>query len=166
MLVLTDGFEEFRTICLKPPKHEIDPDTRFDIKPHLVVVEEVSYELDPALYVSAPQLSWDAMLKQTRCRLELIRDPEMYRMLANSMRGGISMIRGRYSKANNKYMGNLFDPTKRSNFIGNLDANNLYGKAMSYPMPQSGFTWLTDEQWAKIDWLAQRENQATGYFIV
>ena len=60
-------------------------------------------------------------------------------------------------------MGNLFDPSKLRNFIGNLDANKLYGKAMSYRMPQSGFTWLTDEQWAKIDWLAQRENQATGY---
>ena len=160
---MADAFEEFRTICLKPTKHEIDPDTRFDIKPQLVIVEEGNYELDPAHYVSAPQLSWDAMLKQTRCRLELIRDPEMYQMLANSMRGGICMISGRYSKANNKYMENLFDPRKPTNFIVNLDANNLYGKAMSYPMPQSGFTSLTYEHWPKIEWLAQRENQATGY---
>ena len=87
--------EEFRTICLKPTKHEIDPVTRFDIKPQLVVVEEGNYELDPAHYVSAPQLSWDAMLKQTGCRLELITDPEMNRMLANSMRRGICMISGR-----------------------------------------------------------------------
>ena len=163
---MADAFEEFRTICLKPPKHEIDPDTRFDIKPQLVIVEEGNYELDPAHYVSAPQLSWDAMLKQIVCRLELTTDPEMYRIFANSMRGGICMISGRYSKANNKYMENLFDPRKPTNFIVNLDANNLYGKAMSSRMPQSGFTWLTDEQWAKIDWVAQRENQATGYFIV
>ena len=110
---------------MKPPKHEIDPNTRFDIKPQLLVTEEGNYELDPAHYVSAPQLSWDAMLKQTRVQLELITDPEMYRMLANSMRGGICMISGRYSKANNKYMGTLFDPTKPKIYIINLEANNL-----------------------------------------
>ena len=96
--------------------------------------------MNPVHYVSAPQLSWDAMLKQTRVQLELITDPEMYRMLVNSMRGGICMITGRDSKANNKYMGKLFDPTKPTNSIINLDAHNLYGKAMSYPMLQSGFT--------------------------
>ena len=45
-----------------------------------MATEEGNYELDPADYVSAPQLSWDAMLKQTRVNLELITDPEMYRM--------------------------------------------------------------------------------------
>ena len=77
VLILADAFEEFRTIFLKAPKDEIDPNTGFDIKPQLVVKEEGNYELDPAHYVSAPQLSWDAMLKQTRVQLELITDPEM-----------------------------------------------------------------------------------------
>ena len=131
-----------------------------------MVTEEGNYELDPAHYVSAPQLSWDAMLKQTRVNLELITDPEMYRMLSNAMRGGVCMISGRYSKANNKYMGSLYDCSKPTNYIIYLDANNLYGKAMSYPMPQSGFTWLTEEQWSSINWLAQREDQYTGYFVV
>ena len=164
MLVLCDAFEEFRTICMKGPKHVIDAASMLTDNPK-IVEEEGNYELDPAHYVSAPQLSWDAMLKQTKCTLELITDPEMYRMLANSMRGGICMISGRYSKANNKYMGALFDPSKPTIYIVNLDANNLYGKAMSYPMPQSGFTWLTEEQWQPIDWLAQTEEQSTGYFV-
>ena len=86
-------------------------------------------------------------------------------MLANSMLGGICMSSARYSKANNKYMGKMFDPTKPKIYIINLDAYNLYGKAMSYPMPQSGFTWLTAEQWSTINWLAQREDQYTGYFV-
>ena len=89
----------------------------FDYKPQQLVTEEPNCELDPAHYVSAPQLSWDAMLKQTRVQLELITDPEMYRMLAISMRGGICMISGRYSKANNKYMGTLFDPTDRKSVV-------------------------------------------------
>ena len=75
------------------------------------------------------------------------------------------MISGRYLKANNKYMGTLFDPTKPKIYIINLDTNNLYGKALSYPIRQSGFIWLTEEQWSTINWLAQREDQYTGYFV-
>ena len=65
---------------MKPLKQEIDPNTRVDIKPQQLVPEEGNYELDPAHYVSAPQHSWDAMLKQTRGQLELITDTEMYPM--------------------------------------------------------------------------------------
>ena len=101
VLFFADAFEEYRTICMKPPKQEIDHNTRFDIMPQLVVTEEGNEELDPADYVSAPQLSWGAMLNQTRVQLELISDTEMDRMLANSIRGGIYMISGRSSKANN-----------------------------------------------------------------
>ena len=75
------------------------------------------------------------------------------------------MISGRYSKSNNKYMGTLFDPTKPKIYIINLYANNLYGKAMSFPMPPSGFTLLTEEQWSTIISVAQREGQYIGYFV-
>ena len=77
-------------------------------------------------------------------------------MLSKAMRGGIWMISGRYAKAINKYIGTRFDPKKPTNYIINLDANNINGKATSYPMPQSGVTWLSEEQWQKIDWLAER----------
>ena len=30
-------------------------------------------------------------------------------------------------------------------YIINLDPNKLYGKAITYRMPQSGFTWFTEE---------------------
>ena len=50
------------------------------------------------------------------------------------------MIRGRYSKDNNKSMRTLFVPYKHKICILTLDSKNPYGKAMSYPMPQSGFT--------------------------
>ena len=49
-------------------------------------------------------------------------------------------------KANNEYMGTEFDPTKDSNFISYLDANNLYGWAMSKQLPTCGFEWMTDDK--------------------
>ena len=165
MLLLADSVDEFSTICMKSRKHEVVPNTRCDIKPQLLVTEDSNYELDRANNVSAPQLSWDAILKQTRVKLKLTTEPEMYRLLANSMRGCICMITARYTKSNNKYMGTIIDPTKHSIYISNLDANNLYRKAMSYPMRQSGFTLLTEEQWQKINWLAQSADQSTGYFL-
>ena len=94
MLVLCDSCEEFRSICMKCPKHVIDASSMLSDNPKLVE-EEGNYELDPAHYVSAQQLSWDAMLKQTKCKLDLISHPEMNRMFANSMRRGICMISGR-----------------------------------------------------------------------
>ena len=165
VLILCAAFEEFRTVCLKQAKHEIDPTTRFEGRPQLLVVEPANYELDRADYVIAPNLSWDAMLKATGCKLELIYDPKMYQLLQNNMRGGVCMISQRYARANNKYLGNSYDPKKESTYIMDLDANNLYGKAMSFPLPYGGFEWLLPEQWEQIDWLAQQENQDTGYFV-
>ena len=103
VLLLADVFENFRKICLK------------------------NYKLDPAWYLTAPGLSWDAMLKTTKINLELLTDPDMLMMFEKGTRGGVSMISNRYSEANNKYMGKDFDPTKPSKFITYLDANNLYG---------------------------------------
>ena len=62
-------------------------------------------------------------------------------------------------------MGTHYDPTKPRNYIFNLDGKNLDGKPMSYTMPHSGFICLIEEQWSKIHWLAQREDQYTGYFV-
>ena len=99
------------------------------------------------------------MLKQTRVNLDLITDPELDRMLANSMRGGICMISGRYSKANNKYMGTLSYPTKPRIYISNLDANYLYGKAMSYLMPNLGSRGSPRSNGVtSIDWRREKIN--------
>ena len=56
------------------------------------------------------------------------------------MRGGISYIANRYSKPNNKYMFD-YDKDKESSYLIYLDANNLYGWAMSLPLPNGGFKW-------------------------
>ena len=79
-------------------------------------------------------------------KLELISDPEMYRMIQPNIRGGICHASGRYALANNKYMGKLYRPDKPESFIMYIDATNLYGWAMSQALPFSDFEWLSDAQ--------------------
>ena len=81
------------------------------------------------------------MLKMTGIRLEKIVDIDMYLFIEKWLRGGITYIAKRYTKANNKYMKD-YDPTKPSKFITYLDMNNLYGCTMSNYPPYGGFEWL------------------------
>ena len=81
-------------------------------------------------YFPSPRLSWDTMLKMTGIKLDLISDIGMHLLIEKGMRGGISYISKRYSKANNKYM-KCYGSSEESKFIMYLDANNLHGWAMS-----------------------------------
>ena len=128
VLLLADVFENFRDICIK------------------------NYNLDPAHYYTAPGLSWDVSLKITDVKLELLSDIDMLLMVEKGIRGGVSMVSNRYGKANNKYMGKRFDVKEPSKYITFLDANNLYGWAMSKPLPTHGFKWMKRnelETWEK-----------------
>ena len=66
------------------------------------------------------------MLKMIRIELYLVLDIDMHLFIEKGMRGGISYIVKRHSKANNKYM-ECYDSRKESKYITYLDANNLYG---------------------------------------
>ena len=66
--------------------------------------------------------------------------------MESGIRGGVATISHRHAKANNKYMGTTFDPTKDSKFISYLDPHNLYGWTMSKQLPTSGFEWMTDDE--------------------
>ena len=96
------------------------------------------YGLDPCHYFSAPGLSWDAMLKMTKIELEKINDPDKYMFLEQGMRGGVSYINKRCSKANNKYCPD-YDKEKYEKYFIYFDMNNLYGCAMSQYLPYSNF---------------------------
>ena len=96
------------------------------------------------------------MLKLTASELELLADPEIFRMLKDGLRGGVSSISKRFAKANNKYM-SQYSPSEPSSFIEYLDANNLYGHSMSSALPYSGFKWLDEAEWSNINWLDQVE---------
>ena len=74
------------------------------------------YVVDPCHCFNFPGLSWDAMLKITGVNLKKIFDIDMYLFINKELRGGISYIAKRCSKANNKYMKD-YDPKKLPKFI-------------------------------------------------
>jgi len=121
VIQLADVFENFRNVCLE------------------------HYKLDPAWYYTAPGLSWDAMLKTTKLELDPITDVNQLLFFERGIRGGVSMISHRYAKANNKYMKN-YNSNEPSSYITYLDANNLYGWAMSEKLPIGNFKWLSKER--------------------
>ena len=118
-LLLADVFENFRNKCIE------------------------IYELDPAHFLSAPGLAWQACLKKTKVELELLTDIDMLLMVEKGTRGGICQAIHRYAKANNKYMKN-YDRKTISSYVMYLDANNLYGWAMSQKLHVNGFEWVED----------------------
>ena len=100
-------------------------------------------KLDPAYYLSAPSLSWHSGLKMTGQALELLTDKNMLLLLEKGIRGSICEAATKYKKANNKYMKN-YDTTKPSSYLMYVDANNLYGHAMSKKLPTGNFQWVQD----------------------
>ena len=88
------------------------------------------YGLGPSYFSSAPGLAWQARLKKTEVNLELLTDVDMLLMIESGDRGGICQSVHRYAKANNKYMNN-YNKSIKSSYLMYLDANNLYGWAMS-----------------------------------
>ena len=123
-LLLADVFQNLRNMCVKV------------------------YELDPAHFVSAPELAWQPCLNKTEVEFELITDPDMLLMVEEGIRGGICHAILRYAKANNKYMKN-YNKNEEESFLQYNDANNLYGFAMSEPLPVDGLKWMKDL--SKID---------------
>ena len=99
----------------------------------------------PQMLLSAPDLSWDAMLTMTKVEVELLADPDMYIFYEKSMSGGVSYISNRHSKANNKYL-KFHDLKQKSRHNIYLGANNLYGYATSKSLPTSGFKWIDPKE--------------------
>ena len=135
VLLLADVFKNFGKVC------------------------QDKYGLDPAHYYSAPGLSWDVLLKKTGVELELLTDLDMHLFIERGMRGSISMVGKRHAKANNPQVKG-YNPAEPTNYVTYLDANNLYGWAMSLPLPKSGFHWKrvmpTKEQIMKMKWNAKK----------
>ena len=140
-LLLADVVENFRNMCMK------------------------IYELDPSHFLPAPGLAWQACLNKTEVELELITDLDMLLMIEEGIRSGMCHAVHRYAKANNKYMKNYYKK-EESSYIQYLDANNLYGWAMSQKLPVNGFKWIEDVSETGEDFIkSYDENINIGYFL-
>ena len=117
VLILCDVFENFRKVC------------------------QNYYGLDPAHYLTAPSLSFDACLKMTGIELELFSDIDMHLFIEKGLRGGISVASNRKAVANNKYLQN-HNKDKESKYIAYFDCTNLYGFPMTHSLPYKGFKWI------------------------
>ena len=102
------------------------------------------------------------MLKMTGVSLKKLVDIDMYLFIEKGLRGGISYIAKRYSKANNEYMKNN-DLKKPSKFIPYLDMKNLYGWAMSSYLSYGGFKWLKNVDGFDVNSIS--EKSPIGYFL-
>lgn len=140
VLLLTDIFESFRRTCKK------------------------NYKLDPAFYVTAPSLSWDAMLLKTGVKLELIKDLEIIRMIQRGIRGGVCLCSTRYARANNKYLTH-HDLTTPDNYLLYIDCNNLYGYAMCSYLPHSNFKLIENPHFQVSDILSLKDDSEVGYIF-
>ena len=138
VVLLANVYEAFRDTCLK------------------------HYKLDPVHFYTSPGLAWKACFKHTGIRLELLTNPDMLLMFERGIRGGIIQAVRKYASANNKYMGDRFNPKSESSYLQYLDANNLYSWAMSQPLPTGGFKWV-DVNPNEISELATRTDK--GYLL-
>ncbi|KAL6416835.1 hypothetical protein ACFW04_013141 [Cataglyphis niger] len=138
VLLLADIFENFRDACM------------------------MSYGLDPAHYYTLPGYTWDAMLKYTGVRFELLTDIDMVMFMERGTRGGLSQCSNRYARANNKYL-QSYNPLEPSSYLMYFDVNNLYGWAMCQSLPYEDFRWIEDV--SSVDLMSVMPNSPISYIL-
>ena len=153
-LLLADIFENFRNKCIE------------------------IYELEPAHFLSVPGLAWEACLKKTWAKLELLTNIDMLLRIVKGIQGGIFHGVHRYAKANNKYIKKYDKDIERSSaeynsiecnsfessYLIYLDPNNLYGWAMSQKLPANGFQWEENIHKCNEDFIKDYD-YIKGYFF-
>ena len=134
VLLSANVFENFRETCLKICK------------------------LNPAKFISAPVLVWQADFKKIKVKLELLTDICM-------LLGGICTATHQYAKAKNKYMKD-YDKNKEPLYLNYWDVNDLYGWAMSQEIPGNNFDWIEENSRFNEDLIENyNEESDERYFL-
>ena len=141
VLLLADVFERFRTTCLE------------------------CYSLGSVHYYTMPGLACDAALRMSRVNLKLITDVDMYHFVENIIRGGISMISTRHAQANSPSFPDTYDSSLPNQNLTYLDANNLYGWAMSQSLPTHGFRFLQQDEISTLKLQELSDDAEDGYIL-
>ena len=106
-----------------------------------------------------------SLFKKTEVNLELLTDYNMLLMCEKGIRGGMCNAIHKYAKANNKYLKN-YNKNTESSYLTYLDANNLYGWAMSQKLPVRNFKWINELYIFTEDFIKNYdENRDIGYIF-
>ena len=136
---LADVFENFRKLCFH------------------------HFNLDPAHFLTAPHFAWNAMLKTTKVKLDILAEKDHLDIVRRGIRGGMcGVYHSRYFQANNPRCEN-YEDTKPTTWLILLDANNLYGGVMCENLPSGNFS---DVKISIEDVLATSDSSPHGYFVV
>ena len=116
-------------------------------------------------FFSDPGLAWQAALKKTEVKLELLTNIDMLSVVQKGIRGVMYHTIHQYAKANNKYM-NYYDKNKELWYLKYWDVNNLYGCAVSKKLPVNKFEWIEDTFHFNEDFILNyNEESNEGYFL-
>ena len=136
VLLLADVMHNFRTMCL------------------------AHYKLDLWRFHTVPSLTLSAGLRMTRASVDLIQDVDKHLFVEAGMRGGVACVSKRLAEACDEP-----DEDGFRQFLLYLDANNLYGWAMSQYLPTGEYRWMTDDEVAAFKLDAWAENDAKGCLL-
>ena len=136
--LLADVFEEFRRVIMKED------------------------QFDPLHFLTISMLSYSSALKWADSSIGLIKEEEMYRDVERCKRGGYSFVNKHWCMASNPYVGVQDGDV----YLGNVDANNLYGNALRYPLPIGDFKYMNEAEYNSIDWMHVNTDGDFGYFVV
>ena len=130
-----------------------------DVFENFVETSTLMYGINPLYSYSLPGYTWKAGLKLTKIKLDFIKDKQLLLLLENNIRGGISSV-----------MGPRFIESNENTKLLYIDANNLYGWAMSQYLPTSEFEKLDFPEGYILEQIVEDlrfipDNNEYGYFI-
>ena len=130
-----------------------------DVFENFVETSTLMYGINPLYSYSLPGYTWKAGLKLTKIKLDFIKDKQLLLLLENNIRGGISSV-----------MGPRFIESNENTKLLYIDANNLYGWAMSQYLPTSEFEKLDFPEEYELEQIVEDlrfipDNNEYGYFI-